>query len=254
MSSRCFIGTSGWAYKHWAQGVFYPKGLKQSEWLGFYAQHFNTVEINATFYRLPPASVFRKWREATPDGFAISVKASRLITHVRRLAGAQEAVAQFLENARELGDKLGVILFQLPPSLRFAPELLEPLLEQLKRQEFLPSWRAALEVRHKSWLNDDCFQLLAAYNVSLALTDWRSCPTDGPATADFVYVRRHGPGKLYASSYSDQALKDDAGQIRAWLDAGKDVYIYFNNDFFGYAIQNAQTLQSLLQANPDRRS
>lgn len=253
MSSRFFIGTSGWAYKHWAQGVFYPKGLKQSEWLSFYAQHFNTVEINATFYRLPPPAVFRKWRETTPRNFVISVKASRLITHVRRLAGAQEAVAQFLENARELGDKLGVILFQLPPSLRFAPDLLEPLLDQLRGYEALPSLRAALEVRHKSWLNDACFQLLTAYNVSLALTDWRSCPTDGPVTADFVYLRRHGPGKLYASSYSDQALEDDASHIRAWLDGGKDVYVYFNNDFFGYAIQNAQTLQSLLQDSSNSR-
>ncbi len=251
---RLFIGTSGWSYKHWAGGVFYPPGLRQGEWLPYYAKHFNTVEVNATFYRLPQESTFRKWWENTPDGFAFTLKASRLITHVHKLAAPDETVGVFLERAQILGPKLRMLLFQLPPSLHFHQEHLTHLAQLMDQQSIVPGLRWALEVRHPTWLQEACYRILEEHNVALVFSDWPGCSVEGPVTADFVYLRRHGPGKLYASSYSPQFLAQEAERVRAWLQEGKQVYAYFNNDFHGYAVQNATTLRALVTGEPPEQA
>ena len=246
MAGRVYVGTSGWNYKHWAKGVFYPQGLKQSEWLRFYCQQFQSVEVNNTFYHLPARHVFEQWQAATPENFMFAVKASRFITHMKKLLHPEEHVAKFLENASGLRQKLGVVLFQLPPFLKFHTERLEALVDFVQRQRIIPGLRSALEIRHQSWNCEACFRMLRKYGVSLALTDWSGFTTEGPVTAEFIFIRRHGPGDLYASNYPDSHLRRDARRIRAWLSEAKDVYIYFNNDAFGYAVKNARRIQELL--------
>jgi uncharacterized protein YecE (DUF72 family) len=250
MAARVFIGTSGWHYRHWSGGVFYPAGLKPSNWLDYYGQHFDSVEINNTFYRLPARCVFEKWHDTTPAHFAFAVKASRFITHMKKLANPEEHVALFLEHASGLGEKLHVLLFQLPPSWKFDPGRLEGLCDFLSRQKIVPGIRSALEVRHASWYGDACLDVLRRYRVSLVLADWPTCIVEGPPTADFVFVRRHGPGHLYASSYSDASLHREAQQIRTWVAEGRSVYVYFNNDADGYAVRNALRLRGILGQAP----
>ena len=245
--ARCFVGTSGWDYEHWSGGVFYPAGMKRSDWFGHYCRHFRSVEINNSFYRLPEKRVFQKWYEAAPPGFTFAVKASRFITHMKKLAQPEDHVTLFLENAAGLREKLGVLLFQLPPYWKFNLDRLGAFSRFIAQQDILPDLRSALEIRHQSWYCDSCFELLKKYNISLALTDWPEMPVAGPLTADFVFIRRHGPESLYASDYPVPFLKREAQQIRIWLDEGKDVFIYFNNDAFGYAVKNALTLREYLE-------
>ncbi|HSF29308.1 MAG TPA: DUF72 domain-containing protein [Candidatus Tectomicrobia bacterium] len=250
-TSACtFIGTSGWSYKHWCGGIFYPEGIKTIDWLHYYSRHFNSVEINNTFYRLPARGVFEKWHATTPANFTFAVKANRFITHVKRLADPEEHVARFLENARSLGEKLHVILFQLPPYWTFDPGRLEGLFNFLSRQQLVPGVRTAVEVRHASWYCDACLDLLRRHHASLVLADWPRCIVEGPDTADFVFVRRHGPASLYASSYSDSSLHREAQRVRTWVAEGKSVYMYFNNDANGYAVKNALRLREILGEGP----
>jgi uncharacterized protein YecE (DUF72 family) len=247
MRARCLVGTSGWNYEHWSGGVFYPAGMKRPDWLRHYSRHFRSLEINYSFYRLPEKRVFQKWYEASPKDFTFAVKASRFITHMKKLAQPEDHVTLFLENAAGLGEKLGVLLFQLPPYWKFNPARLEEFFRFIARQDILPGVRSALEIRHKSWYCDPCFEVLRKYNISLALTDWPDLPVAGPLTADFVFIRRHGPESLYASNYPASFLKREAHQIRIWLAEGKDVFLYFNNDAFGYAVKNALTLNEYLE-------
>jgi len=246
MRARCLVGTSGWNYEHWSGGVFYPAGMKRSEWFSYYCRHFQSVEINNSFYRLPEKRVFQKWYEAAPNDFTFAVKASRFITHMKKLVQPQEHVPLFLENATGLGEKLGVLLFQLPPYWKFNPDRLGEFFHFMGRQDIIPGLRSALEIRHKSWYCSPCFDVLRKYNVSLALTDWPGLPVEGPLTADFVFIRHHGPESLYASNYPASFLKREPQRIRLWLAEGKDVFIYLNNDAFGYAVKNALTLREYL--------
>jgi uncharacterized protein YecE (DUF72 family) len=245
-AGRFFVGTSGWNYKHWADGVFYPPGLPQPAWLEFYARTFGSVEINNTFYHLPERHVFEDWHDRTPAGFTFAVKASRFITHMKKLAEAERHVALFLERAAAMREKLGVVLFQLPPFWRFNAARLEGLLGFLRRQSIVPGVRAALEVRHPSWQCAECFHILGRHQTALVFADWPGCRVEGPVTADFAFVRRHGPAGLYASGYSPAALRHDAGRIRDWLADGMDVFAYFNNDACGYAVRDAQRLRKYL--------
>lgn len=240
---RALIGTSGWNYRHWSDGAFYPAGLKPAEWLGYYARHFDTVEINNTFYRLPERRVFEQWHDQTPDGFTFTVKASRFITHMKKLKGPEQHVALLLERAAGLRRKLGVLLFQLPPFWRFNPERLAALCAYLAHQKVVPHVRPALEVRNASWLCEECFEILHHHNVALVFDDWPEVNVQGPITADFVFLRRHGPTGLYASSYPPSALGQDAQDIRRWLREGRDVFEYFNNDAYAHAIHNARSLK-----------
>ncbi len=246
-NGKIYIGTSGWNYKHWSNGVFYPPGLNQKEWLGYYSKIFNTVEINNTFYRLPSRAVFEKWRDSVPDGFRFIVKANRFITHIKRLKDPEISVKNFLLNVGGLGEKLGPILFQLPPSWNVNIERLENFLSYLTSQKIIPGLKTAFELRNSSWAINEIFDLLKTYNTALCFADWPGLTIEKPVTSDFVYLRRHGPKDLYSSDYSEKKLRRDGAYISSWLKEGKNVYVYFNNDWGGYAVKNALELLKIIK-------
>jgi uncharacterized protein YecE (DUF72 family) len=233
------IGTSGWNYPHW-KALFYPEDCPKTRWLEYYAQHFDTVELNATFYRLPKAVTFENWQHRTPASFTWSLKASRYITHVKRLKEAEEPLKRFYDSALRLGPKLGPILFQLPPSLAYENGLIREFLEQLDS-----SLRHVIEVRHPSWIQDSFFQELEDTNVAFCISDTAGrYPFREAVTADFIYIRLHGSQKLYASKYTEKELKNWAKKIKAW---NRDTFIYFDNDFEAYAVANARRLKEMLK-------
>jgi len=236
MGPKYYIGTSGWVYPHW-RDVFYPPKLAQSKWLEFYTRHFPTVELNNSFYHLPTEKAFSNWRDTSPQGFVYAVKVSRFITHIKRLKEVEEPVATFLDRARHLEEKLGPLLYQLPPNMHRNDERLDHFLSLLPK-----GLRHVVEFRHESWLDEGVFAILRKHNVGFCVFDMPDLPCPLMATADFAYIRFHGSTGLYWSCYSDEELEHWAQKIPA---LGKDldaVYIYFNNDALGFAIKNAQTL------------
>jgi uncharacterized protein YecE (DUF72 family) len=248
---KIFIGTSGWVYSHWI-GKFYPKNLPSVKRLEFFSRYFNTAEVNYSFYHLPRPSTYKKWYSQTPKGFVFAVKASKFITHVKRLKEVKEPWDQFLENAINLKEKLGPILFQLPPSFKADSENIKRLKDFLKLLKgYLSttpySLRYAFEFRHKTWLDEKIYKLFQKYNISWVIADSSRYPKAEVVTADFVYVRMHGPGALFASKYSNKELEDLAEKIKKWQKEKKDVYVYFNNDFYGYAVENAKFLKKILE-------
>jgi uncharacterized protein YecE (DUF72 family) len=247
MPGRLFLGTSGWVYPHWRRRL-YPPDLPTREWLPFYARHFATVELNNPFYRLPAKVAFERWRALVPDDFVFSVKASRYLTHLKRLKAPRAPLDRLLRRIRPLGATLGPVLFQLPPQFHVNVPRLRTFLGALERQPHLAELRAVLEVRHPSWLVPHTFDLLRKAGVALCFHDAGSQPVTAPVTADFVYVRRHGTGAHYHGSYPEPMLRADARQIRHWLGDGLDVYVYFNNDGGGAAVRNAGRLGRLLAA------
>jgi uncharacterized protein YecE (DUF72 family) len=242
MNTPYRIGTSGWNYAHW-RGRFYPEKLPGSKWLAHYATHFDTVECNATFYRLPSEKTFRTWKASTPEGFLWALKASRLVTHYRRLRDVREPLEQFLCHARLLGDKLGPVLFQLPPSLHYDEALFEDFASLLA-----PFGQVAVEVRHRSWIDDRFFQQLQTHALAFCIADTAGrYPFHEAVTADFVYIRLHGSRKLYASNYSESEIQCWAEKIVSW---NRPTYVYFDNDFEGYAVFNALRLKECLGIGP----
>lgn len=236
------IGTSGWTYGDW-KGRFYPEDLKPADYLSWYAQRFDTTEINYSFYHLPLAKTFEKWAAQTPDKFVFAVKVSRYITHILRLEGVREAWEKFLDRASHLGGKLGPLLLQLPPSFRADPVRLEAFLETSRQ---LGARRLAFEFRHASWFVPEIAALLSKHDAALVIAHSSRYPCPPPqATASFVYLRFHGPKELFASRYSEAELAEWAKHIRAWRREGRSVYAYFNNDWYGYAIENAEMLARL---------
>jgi uncharacterized protein YecE (DUF72 family) len=234
-----YLGTSGWYYAHWADR-FYPKGLPKSDWLPYYCTKFNTVEVNASFYRLPSESMVAGWREKTPAGFVFAFKGSRVVTHLKKLKGTSEYLATFYARVGMVGEKLGVVLWQLPPSLRFDLALLEGFLAEL-RQDI----RQVVEFRHDSWFTPETFALLERYHVGLCIVSSPTMPVVVKATAGFAYVRWHGNALLYISNYSHKQLEDWARQIRGL--PVQDVFGYFNNDAFAFAPQNCLELKEILK-------
>jgi uncharacterized protein YecE (DUF72 family) len=243
----CHIGTSGWSYQHWAKGRFYPKGLKQGDWLRFLADHFDTVEINSSFYRLPQDAMITRWRGQVPARFKFAVKLWRMITHQKKLTDCRDQLERFLAAVVKLSPKRGPLLVQLPPSLHKDVPRLDSFLDDLKVASGRSRWKIAVEFRHESWLSDDVYALLDRHRASLVLADMERCPITEPNDAGFVYVRRHGPAGRYQGRYTTRHLEADADRIVGWLDAGKSVYVYFNNDVAGHAVDNARELKSLLQ-------
>ena len=235
-----YIGTSGWVYPHW-RGVFYPPKLPQSKWLEFYTGHLLTVELNNSFYRLPSEQAFAKWRDTSPDGFVYAVKVSRFITHIKRLKNVEEPIETFLSRARHLNEKLGPLLYQLPPNMHRNDERLDAFLSLLRG-----GLRHVVEFRHGSWLDEGVFNILRRHNVGFCVFDMPGLPCPLMATADFAYIRFHGSSGLYFSCYSDEELEDWARKISALAEKLDTVYIYFNNDAEGFAIRNAQTLAQCL--------
>lgn len=240
MTGSVLVGTSGWYYQHW-RGVFYPAELPKNAYLGYYADRFRTVELNNSFYRLPKEETFRDWATKVPEGFVFAVKASRTITHLKRLRNSEQSLGWLVERAALLGDRLGPLLFQLPP--QFEPDLprLEAFLELLPRNV-----DAAFEFRDRRWLSDELFALLAEHRIALCLDDAGDEHPPRVVTAELVYLRFHGPGKMYQGDYPCHDLEGWVPIIAAWVQEGRRVYCYFNNDPGGYAVKNAQEMRALL--------
>jgi uncharacterized protein YecE (DUF72 family) len=232
------IGTSGYQYRHW-RGDFYPNDLPQRCWFDHYAKQFDTVEINNTFYRLPDPEVFDRWRDRAPPGFRFALKYSRYGSHLKHLADPAEALERFVERAERLRSALGPVLVQLPPHWKADPERLDAFLGAAPRRR-----RWAVEMRDPSWLVDEVYDVLGRHGAALVIHDWLD---HHPVrlTSDWAYLRFHG--RNHAGSYSHQALSAQARRIAAWLDAGHDVYAYFNNDLGGHAPRNARALRRYLE-------
>jgi uncharacterized protein YecE (DUF72 family) len=237
---RIWIGTSGYVYRHWRKGVFYPSGLKLREELAYYAARFPTVELNNPFYRLPTPEMFVRWREVTPEGFRFAVKASRFITHIKRLQNVGDEVALFMERADLLGPKLGPVLFQLPPNQQLDLPRLEIFLQLLRTDR---QW--VMEFRHPSWHTADVYRVLTKYRVALCIPVGGGLHPDRITTAPFTYIRMHR-GQEPAGGFTPEELKLWSRQIQALAGAGKEVYLYFNNDWEGFAIRDALIIERLL--------
>jgi len=234
------IGTSGWHYKHWV-GTFYPVGTPPAKMLDFYVRHFDTVEINNSFYRLPSEETFTAWREATPHKFCFAVKGSRFITHNKKLKDPEPALERLMPPVEALDDKLGPILFQLPPQWQVNLERLDSFLQALPRYH-----RYAFEFRNASWAVKDVYDTLHRYNAAWCMFHIAGFKSALELTADFCYVRLHGPGGKYQGSYSDGELRDWAGLLQSWQKRLRGVFVYFDNDDSGYAPRNALRLRELV--------
>jgi uncharacterized protein YecE (DUF72 family) len=238
MAGEIRIGTSGWSYPHW-RTRFYPEKMPAREHFAFYAQHFDTVELNNSFYRQPPREGFESWREQAPPGFLFAVKGSRYVTHIKRLAVEKKSIDLVVDAARGLGAKLGPILFQLQANFHADLERLERFVGMLPTDV-----RFTLEFRHDSWLVAAVFELLRAHRIALAIPDHPKMPKAFEVTSDFTYIRMHLPPK--GLGYGKRALDPWADRIVEWRRGGLDVYVYFNNDMEGHAVKDAQTLISLI--------
>lgn len=243
---RCHIGTSGWSYSHWAKGRFYPKGLKPGDWLAFFSRHFGTVEINASFYRVPKPEMVSRWTDVTGSRFRFAVKLWRRITHEKRLADCFDELQFFLGVANQLGAKRAPLLVQLPPSLGKDAALVDAFLTDLKRAARPARWKIAVEFRNSDWLCDSVYELLDRHRAAVVLADMPRCPITEPNQVRLVYIRRHGPGGQYRGCYTKRHLNRDAARIHEWRGQGREVYVYFNNDIEGHAIDNARMLGTLI--------
>ena len=239
MRGEIRIGTSGWEYRHWA-GDFYPAGLSRDRWLEFYAQQFDTVELNNPFYRLPEASVFEGWAARVSPEFRFAVKASRYLTHLRRLREPEEALERLWTRARHLGSRLGPVLYQLPP--RWKPDLvrLDAFLKAL------PDDRQVIEFRDRRWYTGATLTLVQRAGVALCLHDMAGSMTSPRAVGPFVYVRFHGAGEKYGGRYSSQRLAAWADRMTGWAEDGLPVWAFFNNDTDGHAIRDADRLRIMV--------
>jgi uncharacterized protein YecE (DUF72 family) len=234
------IGTSGWHYAHW-KGPFYPTDLPAPEFLDYYASRFGTAEINTSFYHLPRAKTLATWRETVGRSFVFAVKASRYITHMKKLKDTGGAVSRFMKLMDNLGKTLGPVLFQLPPHWKVNPGRLREFLEALPRGP-----RYSLEFRDPTWFAPEIYDLLSRHRVSFCIYDLQGEVSPKEVTAEYIYIRLHGPGAAYQGSYPKETLAGWAGSISTWSGQGRDVYCYFNNDQGGYAVENALELREML--------
>lgn len=241
-----YIGTSGYNYPHWRGGVFYPEGLPPSKELEYYTKHFSTVELNVSFYRLPKRETFEGWKKRTPKDFIFAVKGSRFITHIKRLLDCEDALKTFFYNASGLGEKYRITLWQLPPGFKMDPERLQNFCYLSKKMA--ENVRHAFEFRHPSWFCPQIYRILEKFSFSLCIAHSKHWPCEEAITAPFIYIRFHGGEKLYSSEYSMEHLFEWAQKIKEYMKKGLDVYVYFNNDAYGFAVKNAKTLEELCKA------
>jgi uncharacterized protein YecE (DUF72 family) len=237
-SARVHVGCSGWNYKHWRE-LFYPKGLPMTRWFAFYAEHFDTVEINNSFYMLPKPETFDKWREQAPPGFFYAVKANRFITQAKKLLDCEEPLDRMMPSVRRLGDRLGPLLYQLPPRLKFNPERLESFLRIVPKDVI-----NVFEFREPSWYVGETFDLLERYGASFCVHDMPGSTSERVAVGPAAYVRFHGTQGKYWGRYSDESLQSWADWLVEEARGGREAWAYFNNDIFGHAIEDALTLKS----------
>ena len=241
-----YIGTSGWSYEHWVDR-FYPADLKKNEWFPFYTQYYNTVELNMSFYRYPFKNMLKGWKNKMSRDFKMTFKANRQITHQKKFHDVEEEVAKFYQITGNLGANTGCILFQTPPSFKCDEQNFRNMLKfmDLLNHDF----RNVIEFRHESWYDTEVIRLLKAHNVAFCCASGLDMPNDVNTTADFAYFRFHGPEKPYASRYTDEQLDAWAETIKSEIKDHnlKDVFCYFNNDYFGYALDNAESLKEKLK-------
>jgi uncharacterized protein YecE (DUF72 family) len=239
----CHIGTSGWHYKHW-KGPFYPEGFPEKDFLSYYSNHFNAVEINNSFYRLPDKKTLKQWHRTVKDDFIFTVKASRYITHMKKLKEPQKSLSNFLNTISSLNDKLGPILFQLPPNWHMDLKRIEAFIA-----EFPDKHRYAFELRDRTWFDESLYKLLSEYNVAFCIYDLKGKMSPEIITADIVYIRLHGPNEIaYQGSYPKRQLTAWANKFNNWVKEGKEVYCFFDNDQKGYAAKNALTLLQIVNS------
>jgi uncharacterized protein YecE (DUF72 family) len=234
------IGCSGWQYKHW-RGDFYPAELPTSRWFAHYARTFDTVEINNSFYRLPDAPTFARWREQAPPRFLYAVKASRYLTHMKKLKDPEDPLTRFFDNARELGRTIGPVLYQLPPNFGLNLERLEIFLRALPRK-----YQHTIEFRDASWYDERVFELLRRYKVALCLHDMQGSASGMLAVGPFIYVRFHHGTKKYGGRYPDDRLQQWAAWLAERHGEGLEIFAYFNNDTGGHAPRDAVRLRGFL--------
>lgn len=235
------IGTSGWHYAHW-RGPFYPDKLPASKMLEFYTAHFDTVELNNTFYRLPLVSGLKTWRDSTPRNFLFTAKGSRFLTHMKKLKDPGPGIEKFFERVDRLGKKLGAVVFQLPPFWEVNAERLDAFLSSLPRRR-----RYAFELRNPTWHTETIYRILRRHNAAFCIFEIAGFRSPCEITADFTYIRLHGPGAAYQGAYSPTALRRWAARIREWQKTLKAIYVYFDNDQAGYAAENALALKRMLE-------
>jgi uncharacterized protein YecE (DUF72 family) len=241
--ARVLVGTCGWVYGVW-KGRFYPPTLPNAQWLSYYASRFETTEVNYSFYHVPSLETYRRWLKIVPPDFLFALKANRLITHVVRLRDVESAWKDFTQGARDLGQHLGPILLQLPPSFRKDYAALAGFLEiASSTTKFI---RLAFEFRHASWFIDDIYRLLNQHNAALCIADGPRFPRVDQVTADFAYLRFHGRIPREAPCYGDEQLRREAKFIETLTWQGIDIYAYFNNDGLAHAPANAARLRELL--------
>lgn len=238
---KYYIGTSGWSYYSF-KGILYPQDTKPKDWLKIYAQHFNTVEINATFYKVPSSRTFEKWYKETPEDFVFSLKVPKTITHIKRLKDITKDLEEFLKTIQPLREKGKVLLFQLPPSLKFDKEIFKEFIKTLPQD-----YKKVIEIRNKSFHTMEFVEMLEENNICLCFSD---CAGRYPSwyevqTADFLYLRMHGSKQLYVSKYEESELKILAQKIKSFVNV-KEVFVYFDNTALGHAVTDAQTLKNLL--------
>lgn len=238
---KCKVGCSGFLYDSW-KDIFYPEDLPQKKWLSHYVKKLDSVELSITFYRLLKKEAFERWYLETPPDFAFSLKGSRFITHIKKLKDVSLPLETFFNVTMPLKGKFEVVFWQFPPNLKVNLKNLENFIEEISKYPV----RHVFEFKQTSWLVKKVIKLLSASNIAICMSDWPELLNNVPVTSDFVYIQRHGEGGNYATSYSTDQLKMDAKMIREFLKQGKDVYIFFNNDAFAYAPQNAMELKSIL--------
>lgn len=241
MRGNAYIGTSGWVYKHWKTSWYH--NLPASKWLVYSAERFTALEANGTHYRLPTKESMEKWRVATPPDFRFAVKAHRYLTHRKKLLDISEGIRRQKEPLSGLGDKLACVVWQLPPFFGVNMERLERFCEELKAWQ---ETRHAIEFRHKSWFNDEVAALLERNGIAVCLSDAAGWPMWDRVTTDLVYIRFHGHTHTYWSAYTADELRPWATRIRAWLEEGRDVHAYFDNDANGAAPHDAETLLGMV--------
>jgi len=240
---KIHIGTSGWSYKDWKE-IFYPEKMKSTEWLSFYAKSFHCTEINTSFYHMPLAETVLNWTEKVPARFRFCPKISRYLTHMKKLKEPEEPLQRFFDVFSQARKHLGPVLIQLPPTLGFEEERTAYFFNVLK--ENYSDYRFALEVRHKSWLNNIAYDLMKRYHIAFVISQSGvGFPYAEEVTAKHIYIRFHGPGKLYASMYTEKTMQEYTNKILGWQQAGHDVWAFFNNDYDGYGIDNARQLVTM---------
>lgn len=242
------IGTSGWQYRHWEK-IFYPKKLHRDEWLKHYAAIFNSVEVNASFYRIPEIDDIRRWCDSTPDDFVFAVKAPRSITHFKKLKNCEGLLDSLIPRLKMFGARLGPVLFQLPPRWHCNPRRLSDFLEMLPRQG-----RFAFEFRDNTWHCEEVYSLLAKHQAAYCIFDLDGHSSALETPGEFVYLRLHGPRSAYSGNYRAPALRTWYGRALDWQRDKRNVYVYFDNDARAYSAKNARRMLAMMQAKTEPAS